>query len=91
MMAVIRPAHHKLLQTFADQRHEAQQIGGHPRRPIAFLIPRQQIAGQRQPQHDQHENQPQPEIHFARARYAPSITTCNRCSASSTTIACDMK
>ena len=56
-----------------------------------FLIPRQQVAGQRQSQHDLHQHQAEPEIHFARARQAPSITTCIKCNANSTTMACAMK
>ena len=67
-MAIRRTADDQLLQLLADHRHQAHQIGRHAGGPKAFLIPGQQIAGERQPEHDLHQHQAEPEIDFARRR-----------------------
>ena len=66
MVAVFAAADHELLQGFADEGDQAHEARRHAGRPIAALIPREQIAGERQAQDDLHQNQAEPEIEFAR-------------------------
>ena len=66
VMAVVAAADDEPLQRLADDRHQRHHVRGHLRGPIAFLVPRQQVAGERQRQHDLHQDQAEPEIDFAR-------------------------
>ena len=66
VMAVLAAADDQLLQRLADDRHQRDHVRRHLGGPIAFLVPRQQVAGERQRQHDLHQDQADPEIDLAR-------------------------
>ncbi len=72
MMSVDRPAHDDLLQPGSQHRQIARDVRGDLRGPIAFLVPRKQVASQTQPQHAAQQRQPQPPIHLARRQVSAS-------------------
>ena len=69
----------------------AIDVGGDLGGPVALLVPRQQVAGERQAQHDVQQDQAEPEVDLARRAVGAVDDTCIRCSASRTIIACAVK
>ena len=65
VMAVIGPTDDELLERGPHERHESGEIRRHAGGPVALLVPRQQVAGERHAEHQHHEHEPQPEIHLA--------------------------
>ena len=65
-MPVIRSAQHQGFQLLADQRRAAQNVCSHLSGPVAFLIPWQQISGQRQRQRKLKKDDAEPEVYLAR-------------------------
>ena len=66
VVPVLGSADHELLQLRPDERHEVDQVSGDLGGPKPFLIPRQQVAGQRQGQHEQQQQDAEPVVHLAR-------------------------
>ena len=64
VVAVVGAAHDKLLDRRTHKRHKAGQVRGHPRGPVALLVPGEQIARERHPQDEHHEHKSHPEINF---------------------------
>ena len=64
-MAVVRASDQRFLQGGADERSDRRDARGHLGRPVALLVPRQQVARQRQPQDDEEERQAEPEVDLA--------------------------
>ena len=71
--------------------HQPEQVRRHAGGPVSFLVPRQQIAGQRKAQHDLHQNQPEPKIHFPRGPIRPVDHDLHQMQHEQTTIACAVK
>ena len=53
VMPVLGATDDEFLHIRPGKRHEVHQVGGNTGGPKSFLIPRQQVAGQRQSQHEQ--------------------------------------
>ena len=66
VMPVIRPADDESLKRRADAGNDAQDVRCHFGGPVAFLIPGQQITGERKRQHELEQTEPEPEIDFSR-------------------------
>ena len=68
--------------------HRAHDPGRHLRRPVALLIPRQQVAGEREREHEAAHQQPGQPVELARlAIRAGERRPDMRCSTTTTTIA----
>ena len=65
MMSVTGTTDYDPLQVFSNNGHQCHQVCRHVRGPVTFLIPRQQIAGEPQAQHDLHQDQPEPKVNLA--------------------------
>ena len=66
VMTVVAAADDQPLQRFADHGHERDHVRRDLRRPISFLVPRQQVTREREPEHELHQNEAEPEIDLAR-------------------------
>ena len=71
VMSILRAADDDFLQARSNQRHDGGNVRRHLGCPIAFLVPRQQVAGERHAQHQAEQRQPEPEVHFARRFVGP--------------------
>ena len=71
VVAVAGATHEHGLQCGANARAHAHEIRGDGRAPVAVLVPRQQVAGERQRQHEQQQRHAEPEVHFARGLVRP--------------------
>ena len=66
VVPVVRPAHDELLQVRPDEGHDADDVGGDLRGPVALLVPRQQVAGERERERELQEQEAGPEVELAR-------------------------
>ena len=66
----------------------AHDVGGDLGRPVALLVPREQIAGQAEPERQEQQGHAEPPVDLAGRAIAPAHKTWRRCMTSSTTIAC---
>ena len=64
--AVLGAALHQLLRGLPYHRDGASDVGGDAGCPVALLIPRQEIAGEREAEHDREEPEPDPPGDLAR-------------------------
>lgn len=71
MMTILRASLCEVLQLWTNDRSGSHDFGRDLRRVVALLIPRQQIAGQSESQHDLHQDQAEPEINFSRSLVRP--------------------
>ena len=62
---------HELLDLIPNQGRVTHDVGRHLSRPVALLIPRQQVAGQPEPHRDPEQGQPEPEVELARRFVGP--------------------
>ena len=67
-MAIVGPADDQFRQPLV---HQPQKIRRHARGPVALLVPRKQISGERKAEHDLHQHQAEPKIHFPRRTIRP--------------------
>ena len=70
-MAVISPADDEALQRGPDDRSNGHDVRGDFCGPVTFLVPGQQVAGEREGQHEQQEAEAEPEVDFARGFVGP--------------------
>ena len=56
VVAVVGATHNELLDGWAEDGNKACQIGRYTSRPIALLIPRQQVASEGHSQHQHHQH-----------------------------------
>ena len=70
-MTILGPADNDLLQKTADHWHLTRDFSRHLRRPIPLLMRGEKVTGQREAEHDLHENQAEPEVHLARRAVGP--------------------
>src|SRR5438067_2058293 len=66
MTAMIRPGITMAPQTSADKRDGDDEIGGYLGSPKPFLVPGEEVTGQRKSEHELQEDQAEPEIDLAR-------------------------
>ena len=66
VMPVLGATDDELLHLRPGERDEVHQVGGDTGGPKSFLIPRQQVAGQRQGQHEQQQQDTKPVVHLTR-------------------------
>jgi hypothetical protein len=66
VMAVIGSSNDEPLQRGSDDRDDRREIRRDLRGPIPFLVPGQQVTGQRQRERELQQDEAEPEVHFAR-------------------------
>ena len=67
VVAVVRPADDQPLQGRAEDGYNAHDIGRHFGGPVPFLVPGQQVAHEREREHELEKAQAEPEIDLARS------------------------
>ena len=70
-MPVLGASLQEALDPLPDERQRTRDARGHPSRPVALLIPRQQVAGQRKAQDDEQEQHAEDPVEFAGATVGP--------------------
>ncbi len=71
LLPVVRSADDDALETVADEGYDAEQTERDLRCPVAFLVPRQLIAAERDQEHKHEQDEADPEIEFARRLVGP--------------------
>ena len=71
LAAIMRSFDDQPLQLSANHGRDGHDVSCHFRRPVALLVPGQQVAGERECEHQQQEEESEPVIDFARGFVSP--------------------
>ncbi len=91
LIAVVGAADQDPEEVGPDDGCAPHDVGRDPGVPVAFLVPRQQVAGQAESRRQEQKGQAEPPVELARRRYAPAHTTWSRWNGKSTISVCAAK